>query len=89
MLQLANGLEPPQPTTHPNPPTPPPATGAELAQAQLAAILASAEDSDEASRAHVAKELFRFLVTTSEKLAEAQSLLRKHDHEAAERERVR
>lgn len=63
---------------------------AEAAVAQLANILAACDDDgDEASKAHIAKELFALFLGTSEKLAEAQNLLRKYKDEEDERERVR
>jgi hypothetical protein len=88
MLQLAYQPEPSQPTSHPNPPPPPPPAPAPSVEAQLAAILASADDADEAARARTAGQLFRFIVTTSEELAQAHSMLLKYKEEEAERERV-
>ena len=89
LLLLASQCEPSQPTSHPNPPPPPPPAPAPSVEAQLAAILASGDDADEAASARIAGKLFRFMVTTSEELAHAHSMLLKYKEEEAERERVR
>jgi hypothetical protein len=56
---------------------------------QLSDILAAADGDDASSQAFAAKELFAFLVSTSEKLAETESKLLKYEEEAAEREQAR
>lgn len=100
LLQLAVQPEPSQPTTGPDPSPPPPTAPAPSVEAQLAAILAMCPspeddaDADEAARidaaeaARIAGKLFRFMVTTSEELAQAQNELLKYKEEEAERERV-
>ena len=91
VLQLAYNPEPSQQpplqegSAPPVPSSPPPR---EAAIASLAAIVACADVTDEASTAHTAKELFDMFVHTSEMLAEAHSKLRKYQDEDAERERV-
>jgi hypothetical protein len=56
---------------------------------QISDILAAGDGDDASSQAFAAKELFAFLVSTSEKLAEAESKLLKYGEEEAEREQVR
>lgn len=56
---------------------------------QISDILAAGDGDDASSQAFAAKELFNFLVSTSEKLAEAESKLLKYREEEAVREQVR
>ena len=77
-----------EPDSAPAPP-PPQQVVAETVMGQLSDILAAADGDDASSQAFAAKELFAFLVSTSEKLAETESKLLKYEEEAAEREQAR
>ena len=70
-------------------PPPPQQVVAETVMGQISDILAAGDGDDASSQAFAAKELFNFLVSTSEKLAEAESKLLKYGEEEAVREQVR